>query len=295
MYQYNNIGSKVADIKADQPWLPISQVKVKVDDNNIFIAGTTTGRTMEVDCAIGTQTIANDLLATLSGYIYKAYEAWDALIDPTIELGQSVYVGGVHSIVGGLFIRGDMILAADLSAPSSGDIDHEYPYTKFQKVTVAAKDVKHGGAYGTFSGRGLTSESVGSNVLETGAVVTRTIGALAVTGSRIADEAVDTPKLFDGAVTSSKIGPEAVETGKIKNLAVSTDKIARSAVTTAKVSSGINTSLADADYSADVFSGIATASHIYTADLYCTTGHFKFNTHQITGISNGDMHYLGWV
>lgn len=275
------IGSKVAGIKADQPWLPISQIKVKVDENNIYTAGTTTGRTVEVDCAIGTQAIADALLSVLSGYVYKAYEATDAIIDPDLELGQAVSVSGVYSIVGGIFIKGDMILAADLSAPSSGDIDHEYPFTKFQKVVVAAKNIKHGGAYGTFSGRGLTNETVGSNVIETGAVITRAIASLAitaqkiadaavetpklndgaVTGLKIADAAIETPKLYDGAVTGPKIGAEAVETAKIKDLAVSTGKIAGSAVTNAKVSSGINTSLADADYAADVFAGIVTADY----------------------------------
>ena len=247
----NYIGQKVADIKADQPWLPISQVKVKVDENNIYTAGTTTGRTVEVDCAIGTQAIADALLSALSGYVYKAYEATDALITPDMELGQAVSVGGVYSIVGGIFIKGDMILAADLSAPSSGDIDHEYPFTKFQKVVVAAKNIKHGGAYGTFSGRGLMNKTVGSNVIETGAVVTRVIASLAITAQKIAAAAVETDKLNDQSVT----------TGKISDLAVGTGKIAGSAVTNAKVSSGINQSLADADYSADVFAGIVTASY----------------------------------
>lgn len=257
----NYIGSKVADIKADQPWLPISQVKVKVDENNIYTAGTTTGRTVEVECAIGSQAIADNLLSALSGYVYKAYAARDALIKPNIELGQSVSVGGVYSIVGGLFIRGDMILAADLSAPSSGDIDHEYPYSKFQKVVVAAKNIKHGGAYGTFSGAGLTQETVTSTKIAANAVDGPKIANYAVTAQKIADAAVETPKLYDGAVTGPKIGDEAVETAKIKDLAVSTGKIAGSAVTNAKVSSGINTSLADADYSADVFAGIVTADY----------------------------------
>ena len=62
-----------------------------------------------MDCAIGTQAIADALLSALSGYVYKAYEATDAIIDPDLELGQAVSVGGVYSIVGGIFIKGDMI------------------------------------------------------------------------------------------------------------------------------------------------------------------------------------------
>ena len=147
----NNIGNKVADIKADQAWQPITQVKVKVDQSNTFTAGTTTGRTFEVECPIGSQAVADNLLAALNGYVYKAYEATDALIKPTIELGQSVSVGDVYSIVGGIHIKGDMILAADLSAPSSGELDHEYPYDQWKRVIVDAKNIRHGGGHGTVS------------------------------------------------------------------------------------------------------------------------------------------------
>ena len=156
----NNIGNKVADIKADQAWQPITQVKVKVDQSNTFTAGTTTGRTFEVECPIGSQAVADNLLAALNGYVYKAYEATDALIKPTIELGQSVSVGDVYSIVGGIHIKGDMILAADLSAPSSGELDHEYPYDQWKRVIVDAKNIRHGGGHGTVSGLAVTPETI---------------------------------------------------------------------------------------------------------------------------------------
>ena len=55
----NNIGQRVANIEADQPWLPITQVKVNAGDNT-YIAGTTTGRTFEVDCPIGSQAVADN-------------------------------------------------------------------------------------------------------------------------------------------------------------------------------------------------------------------------------------------
>lgn len=156
----NNIGQRVANIEAEQPWLPITQVKVKVDNSHTYTAGTTTGRTFEIDCPIGSQTIADNLLSVLNGYVYKAYEARDALIKPNIELGQSVSVGDVYSIVGNISIKGDMILSADLSAPSSGELDHEYPYDQWKKVVVDAKNIRHGGGHGTMSGKGITNNSI---------------------------------------------------------------------------------------------------------------------------------------
>lgn len=222
----NNIGQRVANVEAEQPWLPITQVKVKVGNSNTYTAGDTTGRTFEVECAIGSQTIANNLLTALNGYVYKAYTATDALIKPNIELGQSVSVGDVYSIVGGIVLKGDMILAADLSAPASGELDHEYPYDEWKKFVVDAKNIRHGGGHGTVSGAAITPETV--------------------TGEQLAAEAVTTAKIAAGSVTNTIC-----------------DAI-------------VNQSLADADYSADVFSGAVTASYTKATNLYCS-GRFVVN------------------
>ena len=154
----NNIGQNCASINKGEPWEPISQVIVK-GDKHTYTAGTTTGRTMEVDCGIGTQTIADNLLSALNGFVYQPYDAKDVLIKPSIELGQTISVGNVYSIVASMTIKGDMILAADVSAPSSGDVDHEYPYDEWKK-TVDAKNIRHGGGGGTMDGEGITDNSI---------------------------------------------------------------------------------------------------------------------------------------
>jgi hypothetical protein len=139
--------------------------------------------------------VADNLLSVLNGYVYKAYEARDALIKPNIELGQSVSVGDVYSIVGNISIKGDMILAADLSAPSSGELDHEYPYDQWKKVVVDAKNIRHGGGHGTVSGAAITPETVGETQ----------IGPNAITNLKIAAAAISTRCLEDNAVTADKI------------------------------------------------------------------------------------------
>ena len=224
----NNIGQRVANIEADNPWLPITQVKVTADESHTYTAGTTTGRTFEVDCPIGSQTIADNLLSVLNGYVYKAYEARDALIKPNIELGQSVSVGDVYSIVGNISIKGDMILAADLSAPSSGELDHEYPYDQWKKVVVDAKNIKHGGRHGTVSGAAIT--------------------------------------------------PETVEEAQVASNAISARCMDANSVTNAACDATVSQSLADADYSADVFRGAVTASygkfsHLISPDWFTYKGH----------------------
>ena len=191
----NNIGQRVANIEAEQPWLPITQVKVNADDGNTYTAGTTTGRTFEVDCPIGSQAVADNLLSVLNGYVYKAYEARDALIKPNIELGQSVSVGDVYSIVGNISIKGDMILAADLSAPSSGELDHEYPYDQWKKLVVDAKNIRHGGRHGTVSGAAITPETVGEAQVASNAITNLKIAAAAISARCIEANAVTSDKI----------------------------------------------------------------------------------------------------
>ena len=245
----HNIGNRCASIEIDQPWTPVSRVIVKVDENTSYSAGDTTGRTMEISCPIGTQTMANNLLTVFSGFVYKSYKATDALIKPSMELGDSVSIGGVYSIVGGMFIKGDMILAANLTAPSSGDIDHEYPYDQWKRVFVDAKNIRHGGSSGTLPGAAITPATVSSTQ----------IGAAAITATKLAVNAV-TETVIAAAFTNPKI--------------------AGGAVSNAKCDSVVNQSLADADYSADVFNGVVTAdygkfSFGTVGNLSCTTMNYK--------------------
>lgn len=201
----NNIGQKVANIEAEQPWLPITQVKVNADDSHTYTAGTTTGRTFVVDCPIGSQAIADNLLSALNGYVYKAYEARDALIKPNIELGQSVSVGDVYSIVGNISIKGDMILAADLSAPASGELDHEYPYDQWKKVVVDAKNIRHGGGHGTVSGAAITPETIGETQVASNAITNAKIAIAAISARCLATAAVTGDAIADNAVSADKI------------------------------------------------------------------------------------------
>lgn len=242
------IGDKCADITVDNPWQPITQVVVKNGESVSYTAGTTTGRTFEVECAIASQAIADDLLTKFNGFTYEAYQATDALIKPSVELGDTVSVGGVYSIVGGIHLTGDMILAADLSAPSSGDIDHEYPYDEWKKVFVDAKNIRHGGGHGTVAGDAITPESIFS--------------------SRLADACVEAAKLADEAVTAAKVAAAAI----------TAQALAANSVTNAACDSAVSQSLADADYSADVFSGNVTASFGKFSSLIASSS-FSFKNH----------------
>ena len=60
--------------------------------------------------------------------MYKPFSAVDAIIDPAVQLGDIVNVGGVEYIVNDITTNYDALCAADISSPSGNDIDHEYPF-----------------------------------------------------------------------------------------------------------------------------------------------------------------------
>lgn len=123
------LGNSVKTLDASPEFQPVSQIILIVDENTTYTAGNTTGRTLTAECPWGTQAMANAMLARLNGYIYRPYDATDALLNPAMELGDAVNVG--EDIFGGIYKRGinfNGLLTAEISAPQDEELDHEYPW-----------------------------------------------------------------------------------------------------------------------------------------------------------------------
>ena len=104
----------------------------KDDEGNdvTYEAGDDTGRVLEVTNPWGTQVMANQLLANLqtNGFQYQPYNATDAQVDPSAELGDGVSVNDVYS---GLYVQDttfSSLMSSDIAAPTDEEIDHEFPY-----------------------------------------------------------------------------------------------------------------------------------------------------------------------
>lgn len=94
----------------------------------VYSAGNDSGRTLEVSCEWGTQAMANNILARINGYQYKPFTAGNALVDPSVELGDGVTVKGIYS---GIFVQNtnfNQLMASDISAPVDEEIEHEYGF-----------------------------------------------------------------------------------------------------------------------------------------------------------------------
>lgn len=119
------VGLGVTSVEDNGTLPPISRVTLMVDDNNAITAGDDTGREIIADCPFATQEMVNALLANLQGYQYHAYTASDAGIDPAVELGDAVTVGGIYSVVSR--IEDDGTGYPSIAAPGEAELEDEYP------------------------------------------------------------------------------------------------------------------------------------------------------------------------
>lgn len=122
------IDMDVMDFKAGIEQSGWTHVIVNTGDDTYVEAGTDDGDSLEVFCPWGTSDMANDILAALDGYVYRPYEARGAILDPAYEIGDRVQVNGTISILASVETTHDALCAADISAPTDNEIDHEYPY-----------------------------------------------------------------------------------------------------------------------------------------------------------------------
>ena len=122
------LGNAAASVQQFPAFEAISRVILKIGGDQGYMSGSDTGRTIEIDCAYGSQTMANDLLAQLQGYVYQPMKADDALIDPAAELGDPVEVCGLYAVLAQKDTLWDMLSAADIAAPGGTGPEDEYGF-----------------------------------------------------------------------------------------------------------------------------------------------------------------------
>lgn len=99
------------------------------DGNEIvYESGNTTGRTLECEIGWGSQTVADNILSIISGWSYQPYEASGVVINPALELGDSISINGIYSGIYTDTIKFAQLFTADTKAPYDEEIDHEYAY-----------------------------------------------------------------------------------------------------------------------------------------------------------------------
>ena len=359
----SSIGKSAKSLIISDQLAGYSKVIINVTKELYYQAGNDTGRTLEFDCPWGTQAMANNILASLSGFQYQPFDADDALIDPAIEIGDGLTINGVYGGVFHISGAGNALHKAKVAAPHDEEIDHEYKFVpkserkierrladvqselNVQAGQIDAKVSKTGGSAQSFAWQllatGFLLKSGNKTVFEcnsSGVNITGTVNATAgyigngSQGFLISSKAISNGKSsLSDSNNGIYIGTDGIALGtKFKvdsqgNLTASSGtftgavyanqiqsggnagyitggKIGSGAITISKCSSGINTSLGNADYSADVFSGAATASYTKARNIYCI-GEFRYNGIRfssqyatvVTPTGNKNIYYLGYI
>lgn len=116
-----------------------SKVIIIVSDEIEYSAGTETGRTLTLNCPWGTQEIANNILQSIKGFQYQPMTAEDALVDPSIEIGDGISANGVYSGVYSLETKFNSNLPATVSAPADEELYEEHTYIPKTEREVTRK------------------------------------------------------------------------------------------------------------------------------------------------------------
>ena len=116
-----------------------SKVVIIVSDEIEYSAGTDTGRTLTLNCPWGTQEIANNILQSIKGFQYRPMTAENALVDPSVEIGDGIRANGVYSGVYSLETKFTSNLPTTVSAPADEELYEEHTYIPKTERKVTRK------------------------------------------------------------------------------------------------------------------------------------------------------------
>lgn len=116
-----------------------SKVILIVSDEIEYSSGTETGRTLTLNCPWGTQEVANNILDSIKGFQYQPMTAEDALVDPSIEIGDGISANGVYSGVYSLETKFNSNLPTTVSAPADEELYEEHTYIPKTEREVTRK------------------------------------------------------------------------------------------------------------------------------------------------------------
>ena len=159
-----NIGEKASDYKTSEVFNSYGRIDMVLgedDEGNVIIVSypdipddRVAGRIMTVDMPMCTDTalarnaatrIYNSLMhKNPTAFQYQPQQTQEALVDPSIEFGDSIDVNKIHS---GFYTRKvtfGRLMPHDLSSPADEEINHEYPYQDSQQrqITRTNKEFK---------------------------------------------------------------------------------------------------------------------------------------------------------
>lgn len=138
------VGRNVSKLDKSPALDPYTKVVIIVGEDEetgeqlVYEAGTDAGRTLEVNNPWGTQQMANDILAKISGYAYRPFSAEDALLPDDSDIGDTVTISGVYGVIAKQEITFDSQGASRISSPSADETENEFSLAKLRSASDRA-------------------------------------------------------------------------------------------------------------------------------------------------------------
>ena len=131
-YSKSYIGSKTTDFDYAPKSGAITGINAVLDDGNEVFVGTDSN-VLNISIPVCNSTVeatayANWVLNALNGYAYQPYSADGVSLDPAVQIGDGV---DIRSTYGGVYARTTTygrLMRADVSAPFTEEVNHEYPW-----------------------------------------------------------------------------------------------------------------------------------------------------------------------
>lgn len=119
--------TRVASLDILSETKTIGKVTLYPDSETQYTSGTS-GYEIQADCIYATQEICDYVKNLLNGVTYLPYSAGTAILNPAIELGDSVKPHGNSSILASAVFTVGVSMSASIEAPIDAEVNHEYPY-----------------------------------------------------------------------------------------------------------------------------------------------------------------------
>lgn len=119
----------------------ITGVRLLPDEDTEYFAGDSNGYIISGECAYATQEMCNAVLSCLSGVVYRPVEARGVLLNPALEIGDSVNLGGIVTVIAQDDVTCGAAMVSDVVAPIEEELEHEIPYqsrSREQRMTATS-------------------------------------------------------------------------------------------------------------------------------------------------------------
>lgn len=241
------VGKNASTFESYKPNSPVTGVRLLVDDETEYVAGDTEGNVWELTCPYGTQEMADNILTSLSGKIYKGFEADDAALSPAAELGDGVTVNGLYTMLAYRKVAFGPGHMSTIAAPGDNEPDEEYKYTPLKDREVNRKLAQ------TRSLITKTAEQIRLEVTETvnglSASFTTELGAITGRVDGLNGQFTEFKNTVDGFTVTdpsgtTRIKGSSIETGSIAAGSIRADQIQLSgAITWGDLDSGVQNTI----------------------------------------------------